>query len=37
MAFVSGYNVTGDNAEAVEAVVYKKDGKLAFKLLSTGE
>ncbi len=33
MAFVSGYNVTGDNAEAVEAVVYKKDGNLAFKLL----
>lgn len=33
MAFVSGYNVTGDNAEAVEAVVYKKDGKLAFKML----
>jgi len=33
MAFVSGYNVTGDNAEAIEAVVYKKDGNLAFKML----
>lgn len=33
MAFVSGYNVTGDNAEVVEAVVYKKGGSLAFKLL----
>ena len=33
MAFVSGYNVTGDDAKAVEAVVYKKDGSLAFKLL----
>ena len=33
MAFVSGYSVAGDNAEAIEAVVYKKDGKLAFKLL----
>ena len=33
IAFVSGYNVFGDNAEAVEAVVYKKGGSLAFKLL----
>ena len=36
IAFVSGYNVTGDTAEAVEAIVYKKDGSLAFKLLPAG-
>jgi len=36
MAFVSGYNVTGDDAVAVEAVVYKKDGSLAFKMLPAG-
>jgi len=33
MAFVSGYNVTGDDAVAIEAVVYKKGGSLAFKML----
>ncbi len=33
IAFVSRYNVTDDNAEAIETVVYKKGGSLTFKIL----